>query len=125
MFTAIEKSKIQIMKLCQDYEFSERHYIFLKVKSMCKMRSWNSVNNLLNVKNCNVDSLIELLRKYKAPESQLVYYKSFQKNENASTILEGTLQEAQRAASALAESRQNLTSKATEYIRAFNTYNLS
>ena len=57
-----------------------------------------------------------------APEDKISFYEAQTKTENTSKLLEGTLLEAQKAASVLSESRQNLAIKATEYIRALNYY---
>lgn len=110
-----------VTKFCDKYIFSERHFTFLKVKSVCKTKSWDSLYDV-NVKSINIHSFIALLKKYKAPEDKISFYEAQTKTENTSKLLEGTLLEAQKAASVLSESRQNLAIKATEYIRALNYY---
>jgi len=111
-----------IKKLCEKYNFSEQHYIYLKVKSLCKNSSWTSLTEFTCRKHINIEFLLVLLTKYKAPENQLMAYKTQKKLTNTNKIIEGTLIEAQRAAAMLSESRQNLAYKATEYIKAFNSY---
>jgi hypothetical protein len=110
-----------VTKFCDKYMFSERHYTFLKVKSACKTKSWDSLYDM-DAKSINILSFIALLKKYRAPENRISFYEAQTKTENTPKLLEGTLLEAQKAASVLSESRHNLTSKATEYMRAFNYY---
>ena len=122
MFLLLLSGRVNLVaKICDKHKFSERHYTFLKVKSLCKTKSWESLSDV-NAKTINSNSLIALLKKYGAPENIISFYKAQTKSENTSKLLEGTLLEAQKAAFVLSESRQNLTTKATEYMRALNYY---